>query len=133
MTTSGTHHDEPIENLIERSSLGSEGARQLRRRTTTEHAETIQRLVSLRNAAAHGDTEAAPQLAACLEQLGHRHEAAALYRQLAEFSLKHLSDVTDRQGDPVAAWQWRRRGATLHSPDRPDQRNRMSSSAKSRQ
>ena len=133
MTTSGTHHDEPIENLIERSSLGSEGARQLRRRTTTEHAETIQRLVSLRNAAAHGDTEAALQLAAWLEQLGHLDEAAALYRQLAEFSLKHLSDVTDRQGDPVAAAQWRARAATLHSPDRPDQRNRMSSSAQIRQ
>jgi WhiB family redox-sensing transcriptional regulator len=77
--------DEEFEKLIERSSLGTSGARQLRGRTPSSQVEIVRRIVDLRNRMVHSgaseSTQAATALIQFLRDLGYEGQAQ---RVLAE-------------------------------------------------
>ena len=69
--------DDDFAALLEKSSLGGPAARQMRERTSVDHARTVRRIIELRNRIAHhGATrdetdQAARQLLRLLESLGY--------------------------------------------------------------
>lgn len=72
-------HDEAFEDLIERSSLGTPGARQLRRRTSRSQIDAVRRIVELRNQMFHSSgsqsVQAADALIRLLRELGYHGQA----------------------------------------------------------
>lgn len=138
-------HDEDaerFEHLLERSSLGSTGARELRRRTPRAHVEVARRIYQLRNRMMHGQglegealqdrIEAAVELIDLLTELGYHgqadhllHEAfprgeGATIASAAAFLTLHQQDL----GVPKPPRRRRRRSA-----DGPRQPSRSSSSS----
>lgn len=71
--------DEEFEELIERSSLGTPGARQLRRRTSRSQVDAVRRIVQLRNQMVHSSgpeaAAAAEALVQLLRELGYHGQA----------------------------------------------------------
>lgn len=72
----GERDDEEFEQLLERSSLGTAGARQLRRRTPRAQAQAVQRIIDLRNRIEHAPDRkdrmaAVVELSALLADLGY--------------------------------------------------------------
>lgn len=63
------NEDATIEELIEKSSLGTAGARQLRARTSRSQADAVRRIACLRNQMAHGSQQAAAEAAGALHDL----------------------------------------------------------------
>ena len=61
--------DGEFEELIERSSLGTPGARQLRRRTPRPQVDAVRRIAELRNRMMHGDARESAEATADLVQL----------------------------------------------------------------
>ncbi len=49
--------DAAFDDLIEKSSLGTPGARQLRARTSESHADAVRQIIKLRNVMAHGSRD----------------------------------------------------------------------------
>jgi hypothetical protein len=88
------NHDEDVERfeqLLERSSLGSPGARELRRRTPRAHVEVARRIYQLRSRMMHGQglegealqdrVEAAVELIDLLTELGYHGQADHLLHE----------------------------------------------------
>jgi hypothetical protein len=71
--------DEAFEELIERSSLGTPGARKLRQRTSRSQVDTVRRIVDLRNQMFHSSgpraTQAASALIRLFRELGYHGQA----------------------------------------------------------
>lgn len=63
--------DAVFDEMIEKSSLGTPGARQLRARTSESHADVVRQIMKLRNAMAHGnDADTATATNKLLQLLG---------------------------------------------------------------
>ena len=71
--------DEGFDELLEQSSLGSPGARQLRARVSRDQVALTRRIADLRNRMVHGDQAKARAAAAELRQLlrEHNYQASA--------------------------------------------------------
>ena len=54
--------DAAFDEMIEKSSLGTPGARQLRARTSESHIHVVRQIIELRNTMAHGNHD---ESAAC--------------------------------------------------------------------
>jgi hypothetical protein len=96
--------DEVFENLIERSSLGTSGARQLRRRTPRSQVDAVRRIVDLRNQMVHSsDGQAAQALIQLLRDLGYHGQAeqvlAEAFPGREADSVVHMAQVIDRGAD----------------------------------
>lgn len=67
--------DAAFDEMIEKSSLGTPGARQLRARTSESHVDVVRRIIELRNTMAHGNHDesaaAANTLLELLADLGY--------------------------------------------------------------
>src|SRR5579859_4420526 len=61
--------DAAFDELIEKSSLGTPGARQLRARTSESHAGVVRQIIRLRNVMAHGSRDETVSAANALLQL----------------------------------------------------------------
>jgi hypothetical protein len=61
--------DAAFDELIEKSSLGTPGARQLRARTSESHADVVRQIIKLRNVMAHGSRDETVGAANTLLQL----------------------------------------------------------------
>ncbi len=61
--------DAVFDELIEKSSLGTPGARQLRARTPQSDADVVRQIINLRNAMAHGNEQEAAAAANALLKL----------------------------------------------------------------
>ncbi|MEE1782671.1 hypothetical protein PUR71_07005 [Streptomyces sp. SP17BM10] len=76
--------DQDFDALLERSSLGSPGARRLRASTSASRAAAVRRIVELRSILTHADDTAAKQamaeLSEALHGIGHSTPEAALRR-----------------------------------------------------
>ncbi|WP_433458512.1 hypothetical protein [Micromonospora sp. CA-248212] len=92
-----TEHDgdlDRFEQLLENSSLGTAGARRLRRRTSTRHLAAVRRIQQLRNQMAHSPSveaarAAATELVEFLRELGYHGQAEhVLDTELVEFLRK---------------------------------------------
>lgn len=106
-----------IEELVERSSLGTTGARSLRARTPRQQAALLREVAELRNDMAHRRTGELA-LGAALEALHADEEAAEFYTHVAAQSLIRLAGVLERHGQHLDAEMWRQRARTIE-PDAP--------------
>jgi hypothetical protein len=95
--------DEAFEELIERSSLGAPGARQLRRRTSRSQVDAVRRIVDLRNRMFHGRGSEASQAAGALirlfRELGYHGQAEHV---LAEAFPGPEADTVLRAAEAIA-------------------------------
>jgi len=91
--------DDDFEALLERSSLGTPGAQNLRRRTPHSQVESIRRIAELRNTMVHAASAsserraAATALASLLENLGY-HDRAKQLRLEEQLPRSTASDTT---------------------------------------
>ena len=99
---------ERVNQLLERSSLGTPGAQQLRRRTPPEQVAAVRRIAQLRNRIVHaqdGDAAAAAatELAGFLTELGYREQADHLLYELGltMLSAQRRGAVADEVAEPV--------------------------------
>jgi hypothetical protein len=77
--------DAAFNELIEKSSLGTPGARQLRARTPQSDADVVRQIINLRNAMAHGnDHETAAAANTLLQLLGDLGYEEQVQRVVAE-------------------------------------------------
>jgi len=103
-----SNHDDDIEELIERSSLGSAAARQLRRRTAPVQVAAVRRIADLRNRMVHPSrpgeaADAAAALVHLLQELGYHGQAERVLREAFPGGEAHAVTTL----------------ATLHAGDRP--------------
>jgi len=110
--TNRSSGEEPIEDLVARSSLGSAGARALKRRTSPREAATFRLLTQLRNELVHSHPPQSPP-SDPLDDLYDLDEAALTYQQIAAHCLLQLAEIRDRQGQTREAESWRARAKTL--------------------
>ncbi|MER7671217.1 hypothetical protein ABTY61_22500 [Kitasatospora sp. NPDC096128] len=98
--------DQDFEALLERSSLGSKGARQLRARTTPERADNIRRIIELLSLAERPDLTAAERENAARKLVGLAHSIGnpQWWYRLADavghvHTLTELSELLEEAGD----------------------------------
>jgi len=122
MTNRDSRQRVPIQELIEGSSLGTDGARSIRNRTSPVEAEVTRQIASLLTMISqHGEVRDWLQLGTLLLENRRYPAAAQLYRVLGTTSLNELADGCDRVGERDAARMWRKRAQTiLRKGDRDD-------------
>jgi len=113
--SSADRQQEPIEDLVQRSSLGTPGARALKSRSSRREAQLLHQATRLRNELVHGQRQPL-ELGLVLEELGALDEAIAFYEMLAATSLHRLAEVHRRRGDYDEAKAWEIRAQMLDRP-----------------
>ncbi|TQF65296.1 hypothetical protein FK531_22005 [Rhodococcus spelaei] len=102
-----------MSELVERSSLGTRGARQLRARVPAEHAELVRKISELLELADGGSITALLDLADLYRKVDNDSKAEECYRQVASYSLTKVSEIHEGLGDVAGAKQWKARADTL--------------------
>jgi tetratricopeptide (TPR) repeat protein len=91
--------NEEFEELLEQSSLGSRGARQLRARVPHDQVVLTRRIADLRNQMVHGDapgnSAAAAELISYLTELGYHDQAAAVLQEWFQPAIQSTSTTGD--------------------------------------
>lgn len=93
--------DEEFDELLEQSSLGSPGARQLRARASRDQVALTRRIADLRNRMVHGDQEQARTAAAALLQLLREHN----YQASADGEREDVLDAGTPVEEDLPPWQ----------------------------
>jgi CRP/FNR family cyclic AMP-dependent transcriptional regulator len=101
--------DDDFDALIERSSLGSQAARELRARTPREQIQLVQQIITLRNLVAHGDEIDAQAAAVELLQVLSTHGYKSLVQEVSDVAYPSVRVVrTERpavsQSSGQATW-----------------------------
>ncbi|MDG4751611.1 hypothetical protein O7630_11730 [Micromonospora sp. WMMD718] len=111
--------NDEFEELLEQSSLGSRGARQLRARVPHDQVVLTRRIADLRNQMAHGDalgtSAAAAELISYLTELGYHGQAAAVLQELLQPAIQFTSSTGDVSPGPISPNG--QRGATPRNVD----------------
>jgi len=108
-----------FDELVERSSLGTPGAKALRKRTSVEHAHLARDLARLRNKLVHGPLEDATALGDLValanqcDQMGLHDEALRGYLQAAEHLIGKIALNFEQRGNTEQASVWRARATTF--------------------
>lgn len=113
MSENSSGATESISELLEKSSLGTRGARQLRARVSAEHADLLRKISDLLELADAGSVTALLDLADLYRETGGDREAEECYRRVAAYSLTKVSEIHEELGDAVGAKQWKARADTL--------------------
>jgi tetratricopeptide (TPR) repeat protein len=114
MGPSDQHPRASIEELIQGSSLGTEGARKIRERTPPAQAELTRQIARLRSAIdRQGELNDWFKLGVLLEDHRRFLAAAQLYRLLGAASLYRLASVCTRTGDHDKARLWTERAKSI--------------------
>ncbi len=108
-----TEAEQSVDRLLERSSLGTRGARKLRARTPPEEADLARRISELQVAVQDGSIVALLQLAELSWELGLYQQAETCYRRVAAHSLASVGRIQEKLGQPVEAERWKARAGTL--------------------
>lgn len=101
-----------IDPLIDESSLGTEGARSLRARTSDTEVQRIKHFAQVQTAAEGGDVSAMLSLAETYYAAGRYVEAAEYFQQIASLGLHRMATALSRAGRSEAT-QWRKRAQAV--------------------